>query len=123
LKLLLDENIIPLLIDKIKDRYPGSIDIHDIGYGGKSDKEIYDFLVEKDYVLLTFDLDFTDIRKFPPEFVEGIIVLRFKNKKIQDLIVHMSDYLEQLEALDFKHSLIIFQNSGIRIKKRIEPIK
>ncbi len=119
MKLLLDENISPVFIKKIKNHYPGSIDIHDIGYIGRSDRDIYEFLKQRQYVLMTFDLDFSDIRKFPPEFVEGIIVIRFKNRKIQDLMVETIEYLKELEKLDFKHSLAIFQNSGIRLKKKI----
>jgi predicted nuclease of predicted toxin-antitoxin system len=123
LKLLLDENISPLFINGIKERFPGSVDIHDAGYAGRSDNEIYEFLKQHKYVLMTFDLDFSDIRKFPPELVEGIIVLRFRNKKIQELIIETLNYLEELKGMDFKHSLIIFQNSGIRLKRRLKIIK
>ena len=123
MKLLLDENVPPLLTEKVKGRYPESADIYDIRYAGKSDIEIYDFLRDHDYVLLTFDLDFSDIRKFPPELVEGIIVLRFKNKRIEDLMAETLVYLDELMKLDYKHSLAIFQNSGIRLKKRLKVVK
>jgi predicted nuclease of predicted toxin-antitoxin system len=123
LKLLLDENVSPLFAEKIKKYYPDSVDIYDIGYAGKSDNEIYENLTHHDYVLMTFDLDFSDIRKFPPELVEGIIVLRFKNKKIQDLMRETLNHLEELERLDYKHSLAIFQNSGIRLKQRLKVVK
>lgn len=123
MKLLLDENVPPLLIEKVKGHYPESADIYDIRYGGKSDIEIYDYLRDHDYVLLTFDLDFSDIRKFPPELVEGIIVLRFKNKRIQDIMAETLIYLDELIKLDYKHSLAIFQNSGIRLKKRLKIVK
>ncbi|MGD2087467.1 MAG: DUF5615 family PIN-like protein [Candidatus Aminicenantes bacterium] len=123
MKFLLDENVSSLFIEKIKKKYPGSVDIFDIGYDDKDDSEIYAFLMEQKYILITFDLDFSDIRKFPPEFVEGIIVLRFKNKKIQDLITAALNYLEELKKVDFKHSLAIFQNSRIRIRNRLKVIK
>lgn len=123
MKFLLDENVSSLFIEKIKNQYHGSVDIFDIGYDGKDDSEIYGFLKQHKYILITFDLDFSDIRKFPPEFVEGIIVLRFKNKKIQDLITATSSYLEELEKRDFEHSLVIFQNSGIRIRRRLKVIQ
>jgi len=123
LKFLLDENISSLFIEKIKRYYPESVDIFDIGYNGKDDGDIYNFLKYNEYILIIFDLDFTDIRKFPPEFLKGIIVLRFKNKKIQDVITTTLNYLEELKKQDFKHSLAIFQDSGIRIKTRLKIIK
>lgn len=123
MKFLLDENVSSLFIEKIKKQYPGSVDIFDIGYNGKDDSEIYEFLREQKYILITFDLDFSDIRKFPPEFVEGIIVLRFKNKKIQDLITATLNYLKELKNVNFNHSLAIFQNTGIRIRNRLKVIK
>jgi len=111
------------LLKKSKKKYPGSVDIYDIGYDGKVDSEIYKFLMRQKYILITFDLDFSDIRKFPPEFVEGIIVLRFKNKKIQDVIITALNYLEELKKVEFKHSLAIFQNSRIRIRNRLKIIE
>jgi predicted nuclease of predicted toxin-antitoxin system len=123
LKFLLDENLSSLFIEKIKKKYPGSVDIFDIGYDGKDDPDIYEFLKQQKYILITFDLDFSDIRKFPPEFVEGIIVLRFKNKKIQDIITATLNDLEELKKVDFKNSLAIFQNSGVRIRSRLKVIK
>ncbi|MCP5102430.1 MAG: hypothetical protein GY950_03575 [bacterium] len=41
MRFLLDENISPLLVEKIKILYPGSMDIYDIDFAGKSDREIY----------------------------------------------------------------------------------
>jgi predicted nuclease of predicted toxin-antitoxin system len=123
LKFLLDENLSSLFIEKIKKKYPGSADIFDIGYDGKDDPDIYEFLKQQKYILITFDLDFSDIRKFPPEFVEGIIVLRFKNKKIQDIITATLNDLEELKKVNFKNSLAIFQNSGVRIRSRLKVIK
>jgi hypothetical protein len=35
LKFLLDENLSALFIEKIKKKYPGSVDIFDIGYFSK----------------------------------------------------------------------------------------
>ena len=123
LKFLLDENISPILIEKIKVSYPGSASSYEIGYEGKSDIEIYHFLRDHSYILITFDLDFTDIRKFPPEFVPGIIVLRFKNRKIQDIIAETMIYLEKLKEVDFEQALVIFQDTGIRIKKRLKILE
>ena len=123
MKLLLDENVSPLFVEKIKEYYPDSLDIYDIGYAGRSDNENFEFLIDHEYVLMTFDLDFSDIRKFPPELVEGIIVLRFKNIRIQDLLRETLNYLDKLKKLDYKHSLAIFQNSGIRIKQRLKVVK
>lgn len=125
MKFLLDENLAPIFINKIKEKYPSSVDVFDIGLAGESDQEIYEYLQseENNHILITFDLDFSDIRKYPPELVEGIIVLRFKNKRIRVLIEETLRYLEELSRLDYKQSLVIFQNSGMRFKRRLKIVK
>jgi predicted nuclease of predicted toxin-antitoxin system len=48
----------------------------DIGLGSASDDDIAAHARSTDSVLLTRDLDFADIRRYPPDEYDGIIVLR-----------------------------------------------
>lgn len=48
----------------------------DIGMGGASDDEIATHARKTGAVLLTRDLDFADVRRYPPDEFLGLVVLR-----------------------------------------------
>jgi hypothetical protein len=47
--------------------------------GGQSDSKIGDIVCAEKRALITLDLDFADIRSYPPEQYAGLIVLRLSN--------------------------------------------
>jgi predicted nuclease of predicted toxin-antitoxin system len=46
------------------------------GLGGATDNEIYRVRCEEGLCLVTLDLDFSDVVRFPPETAGGIVVIR-----------------------------------------------
>lgn len=64
---------------------------------GAKDDVIADTIQREHRVLITLDLDFSDIRAYPPEHYSGIIVLR---PKAQDKIAIMSLLRRLLKALE-----------------------
>jgi predicted nuclease of predicted toxin-antitoxin system len=60
-KLFLDENIPQDDAERLLLKFPGSIYAReDNRFGGRSDREIYDFLRDKSYVLVSNDSDFSN---------------------------------------------------------------
>ena len=51
-------------------------DVRDIGLGSASDKKIVEYAHSHEYVILTRDLDFGDIVRYPIEKHRGVIILR-----------------------------------------------
>jgi predicted nuclease of predicted toxin-antitoxin system len=84
--------------------------------GGASDEDIAKICSAENRALVTLDIDFADIRTYPPEYYPGIIVLRLKH---QDKL-HVIQIAERLlrilpkESLD-KH-LWIVEEEKIRIR-------
>ena len=64
---------------------------------GADDATIADAIQREHRVLITLDLDFSDIRTYPPEHYAGIIVLR---PKAQDKIAIMALLRRLLKALE-----------------------
>ena len=50
--------------------------VKDIGFGAAPDREIADRARTDGAVLVTRDLDFADVRRFPPQTAPGFLVLR-----------------------------------------------
>ena len=93
-------------------------DVRDHGYRGSSDAEIYRFAQEEGAILLTGDLGFGSILKFPLGKHFGIVVARFPNDmRPWEINKRILDGLKDLSGSDFKGNLIILEPKRIRIRR------
>ena len=72
MKLLLDENLSPLLVAALAPAFPGTAHVHALGLGAASDSEIWAHAAANDYTIVTRDSDYYErslIRGFPPKIV------------------------------------------------------
>lgn len=65
--------------------------LRDIGLGAASDAQIAAHALEHNAAILTRDLDFADIRRYPPEQYCGIIVLRLPDTAVAQEIVSVME--------------------------------
>jgi predicted nuclease of predicted toxin-antitoxin system len=70
--------------------------VEEEGLGGADDNALAAAIQREHRVLITLDLDFSDIRTYPPEHYSGIIVLR---PKAQDKVAIMALLRRLLRAL------------------------
>lgn len=72
MKLLLDENLSPRLVQALADVYPGSAHVHDCGLGSADDEAIWQYAKDHGFTIVSKDSDFQErsvIRGFPPKVV------------------------------------------------------
>lgn len=60
MKLLLDENLSPRLVQRLADIYPDSAHVHDYGLGSADDELVWQHAADNGYVLVSKDIDFHD---------------------------------------------------------------
>lgn len=90
---------------------------------GCSDTELIEVCTAEELALITLDLDFSDVRVYPPEKHAGIIVLRAGNmgkKKVIDLLIWICPLLKQD---NFYGKLWIVEENKIRIRSKKEEMK
>ena len=58
MKLLLDQNLSRVLVRKLTDEYPESVHVAEIGLDPATDREIWEYAGERDYVIVSKDSDF-----------------------------------------------------------------
>jgi len=93
-------------------------DVRDHGYRGLSDDEIYKFAQREKAVLLTGDLGFSNILRFPLGQHFGIMVARFPNDMApREINREIVNSLRDLGESDFKGNLIILEPGRIRIRR------
>jgi predicted nuclease of predicted toxin-antitoxin system len=92
-KLLFDQNLSPRLVGRLADLYPDSNHVFRLGLDEVSDREVREYAKAEDFVLVTKDVDFSDLCMllgFPPK----VIWLRLGNCT--------TDAIEQLLRLHYE---------------------
>jgi predicted nuclease of predicted toxin-antitoxin system len=110
MKLLIDQNISRKIIPNIKSSYPNSAHVVDLGLENSTDKLIWEYAKEHNFIIVTFDADFYNfsvVWGFPPK----IIWIRTYNQTtsfIEQLLVNyyatIKDFCidENLSCLELK---------------------
>jgi predicted nuclease of predicted toxin-antitoxin system len=93
-------------------------DVRDHGHRGASDEEIYRFAQDEKAIVLTGDLGFGNILRFPLGQHFGIVVARFPTEMApRDVNREIVASLRDLGENDFKGNLIILEPGRIRIRR------
>ena len=72
MKLLLDENLSPRLVDLLSDLYPGSDHVHNLNLGGANDSEVWGYAKLHGFAIVSKDSDFAArsvLEKDPPKII------------------------------------------------------
>jgi len=95
--------------------------------GGASDKVLYDVCREQGLCLVTLDLDFSDVVRFPPQATGGIVVLRCpRNPSLTMLERMVRQFLtmigktSQLGTMSPERQLWIVEVDRIRVHQQNE---
>jgi predicted nuclease of predicted toxin-antitoxin system len=72
MKLLLEENLSPRLVESLRDVYPQMRHVHLLGLGGAEDFVVWDYAKEHGFAIVSKDSDFAErsfLEKEPPKIV------------------------------------------------------
>lgn len=58
MRLLVDQNLSPRLLDALADLYPGSIHVRNVGLGAANDDAVWDYAAREGLAILSKDADF-----------------------------------------------------------------
>ena len=83
---------------------------------GAPDEEIAEVCRQEDRVLITADLDLSDIRSFPPDQFAGHIVLRLKNQSQPQQLAVMERLVTLLDSEPIAGRLWIVDETRVRIR-------
>ena len=96
--------------------------VYDQKLHGSTDEAIYDVCRRERRCLVTLDLDFGNVLRFPPEPTAGIAVLRPPGKAILGIVVALTRQLiEALKKERIDGRLWIVEPERIRIHQTSEP--
>lgn len=91
--------------------------VYDEGLRGSPDEAIAQHCRKEDRALITLDLDFADIRTYPPADHPGMIVLRVGNQSRPHILQVMLPVTALLNKEPVAGQLWIVSEAGVRIRK------
>jgi predicted nuclease of predicted toxin-antitoxin system len=121
MKFKLDENLGTRLQELFR------INGHDVetvfsqGLQGCADPRLLTVCSVEGRCLVTFDLDFSDIRRFPPEKTAGVIVMRVpQNPSLELLEIMVVEALDALKKYPIEKKLWVVEAGRIRMHQNEE---
>lgn len=108
----LHDDVAKLLADAGHDVHT----VHEEGLRGATDAIIAEHCRVEERALVSLDLDFADIRTYPPASQPGLIVLRVANQSRQHVPKIMSPVVALLATETLTKRLWIVTEAGVRIR-------
>jgi predicted nuclease of predicted toxin-antitoxin system len=81
MRVKLDENMPAAMTEVFRQTGHDASSVAEEGLGGTADPRILQAAAAEDRVLVTFDLDFADVRRFPVGTHGGIVVFRLHDQR------------------------------------------
>ncbi len=115
MKIKLDENI-PIHIAPILRQQGHDVDtVKEEGLQGVPDRHVWKKVREENRFFITQDLDFSDIRRFPPGSHSGIMLLRLDNPTLSQLIQRLRLLFSSADAERWWGCFIVVSDAKIRV--------
>lgn len=119
MKFKLDENFGSRTQRLFRDTGHDVATVYEQALQGSTDQRVYDVCCREHRCLVTLDLDFADILRFPPSESAGIIVVRVSPNSSLSFLEHLiQQFLSALEQIPFSNDLWIVEAGRIRIHQR-----
>ncbi|MBS3919359.1 MAG: DUF5615 family PIN-like protein [Deltaproteobacteria bacterium] len=112
-----DENLHVEIADLLRERGHDALTVFDQEARGRSDHDIADLSRNEDRVLISLDLDFSNILIFPPEKYPGLIVLRLRKKSRSAVRLVITRVIDHLYKEPLAGRLWVVDEHRIRIHR------
>jgi predicted nuclease of predicted toxin-antitoxin system len=116
---LIDEDLPRSTTRILKEQGHRVFDVRDCGLRGHGDDEIFEFAQREKAAVLTGDLGFGNILRYPIGSHHGVVIAHFPNEiSTTELNRHIAAALQGLSETDLSGNLIIIEPGQLRIRKK-----
>ncbi|MFQ5792001.1 MAG: DUF5615 family PIN-like protein [Acidobacteriota bacterium] len=116
---LIDEDLPRSLSHLLRASGLAAEDVRDLGLKGRTDREVFEYAVSHSCTLLSADLGFANLQRFPLGTHPGIVIARFPNEMstrfLNDAILRA---LQDLTDEDIRGNLVVMQPGRIRLRRK-----
>ena len=111
-----DENLHPDVAPFLRERGHDAVTVRDEGMRGAPDATLVDVCRKEGRALVTLDLDFADIRAYPPEEHCGLVVLRLTRQDRVSLLETVARLIPLLQSEPLDRHLWVVDEQSVRIR-------
>ncbi len=97
MRLLLDQNLSPRLIEHLHDVYPGSVHVASVGLERAVDEDIWRYALQHELAIVTKDADFSEMRLLRRS-APKVVWIRRGNCSTSDIEMILRDNHDELRA-------------------------
>jgi predicted nuclease of predicted toxin-antitoxin system len=116
-KFKIDENLPAEAAEILKSAGFNAHSVGDENLTGANDEAVADASRSEDRILVTLDLDFANIRAYPPGEHAGIVVLRVKHQDKYTVLIHLRRLTTVLARRSPSGELWIVDGNRIRFRQ------
>jgi predicted nuclease of predicted toxin-antitoxin system len=118
MQFLIDEDLPRSTGDLLRRYGHKAVDVRDVGLRGAKDSEVAAYARHMRLCLVTGDLDFSDVRNYPPDEYAGLIVLRLpRTATASSILALLESFLEQEHLLvQLPGKLTIVEPGRVRMR-------
>lgn len=116
----IDENLPVQVAEVLNSAGRDALTVHDQHLSGAGDDKIGRRIIEENRSLVTLDLGFGDIRAYPPQQYQGIVVLRAKRLDRDTILSLIHRLIPALLKETLSGALWIVEEDRIRIRGETE---
>lgn len=92
--------------------------VRDVHLQHASDEDIMAYAKSIEAVVVSRDLDFANILRFPPQHYCGVIVLRLDQfASAQDIKVTLSNFISGIQSIQLKGCVLILEKNRWRLRR------
>jgi predicted nuclease of predicted toxin-antitoxin system len=121
MKFKIDENLPVEFADELRAVGHNAITVLEQRMGGAADEDIFSVCIDEHRILMTMDIDFADIRVYPPSVSPGILVFRIQPQDKNSLLYCLGRIIPLLEKEQIVRMLWIVEEDRIRIHEGLAP--
>ena len=111
----LDENLPAEATELLQTAGHDAVSVLDQALGGHPDDDIASICQKEQRVIVTFDLDFANIRVYPPEGYFGIVVLRLGRQEKSHVLKVLEQLIPKFSDEPLASKLWIVSETSVRI--------
>lgn len=113
----IDENLPVAVAAVLNEAGHDAMTINEQNMSGELDPMVASVCQSERRALVTLDMDFSDIRTYPPADYHGIIVVRPRTQAKTVVLALISQLIPMLEIETLQKKLWILQENGLRIRE------
>jgi predicted nuclease of predicted toxin-antitoxin system len=115
-RLKVDENLPPEVATLLRDAGHDATTVTEQGLGGQPDREVARRCREELRAIVTLDVDFSNIRAYPPGEYSGLIVLRLDSQTKTNVLATIASVIPLLDHEPLDRHLWIVEEDEVRMR-------